>query len=55
MMLEIGEKTSSYSKRKGGSSSKKIFLNTHSKREAGWRKFKKLLSHSKGEYWRRNK
>jgi hypothetical protein len=38
MMLETGEKTSSHSKRKGGSSSKMIFLNTHSKREAGWRK-----------------
>jgi hypothetical protein len=46
-----------FSKRKGGSSSKKIFVDTHSKREAGSRNFfkKKLLSHFKGECWRRNK
>jgi hypothetical protein len=35
MMLEIGEKISSHSKRNGVSSSKKIFVDTHSTK-GGW-------------------
>jgi hypothetical protein len=55
MVLEIGEETSSHSKRKGGSSSKKIFVDTHSRGRLEEFFLEKLLSHPKGECWRRNK